>query len=97
MIKKWLNYVKALKGLRFQPVDSGPLEKTYLESVPTTEFGATTDIHQAPGHAQVIGPVLLGAQRNCFVKANRKTMPLFFAWPCQPDPSDQKIQALSEL
>jgi hypothetical protein len=42
-------------------VGSRRLENSYLESVPTSEFGATTDIHQAPGHAHVIGPVLLSS------------------------------------
>ena len=31
-------------------VDSRRLAKSYIESVPTTEFGATTDIRQALGY-----------------------------------------------
>ena len=32
-----------------------PCYFTYIESVPTSEFEATTDIRQAPGHEHVIG------------------------------------------
>jgi hypothetical protein len=34
------------------------------ESVPTSEFGATTDIRQAPIHEHLIGLVLLGSANN---------------------------------
>jgi hypothetical protein len=44
-------------------VDSCRLAKSYLELVSTSELGATTDIRQAPEHAHVIGPVLLGSAR----------------------------------
>jgi hypothetical protein len=45
-------------------VDSRRLEKSYLELVSTSEFGVTTDIHQAPGHVHVIGPVLLSSANS---------------------------------
>jgi len=37
-------------------------------------FGATTDIHQAPGHAHVIGPVLLGMADSVEKLGTYKTM-----------------------
>ena len=37
------------KGWRAQPIDTRRLAKTYIESVPTSEFGTTTDIRQTPG------------------------------------------------
>jgi hypothetical protein len=42
-------------------VVSRRLAKSYIELVPTSEFGGTTDIRQAPRHAHVIGPVLLSS------------------------------------
>jgi hypothetical protein len=34
-----------------------------MELVPTSEYGATTDIRRAPGQEHVIGPVLLSSAR----------------------------------
>jgi hypothetical protein len=45
-------------------MDSSRLAKSYIESVPTSEFVATTDIRQAPRHAHVIDPVLLGSANS---------------------------------
>jgi hypothetical protein len=42
-------------------VGSRCLENSYLESVPTSELGTTTDIRRAPGHAHMIDSVLLGS------------------------------------
>jgi hypothetical protein len=39
------------------------LANPYLEPVLTSEFGATTDIRQTPGHGHVIATVLLGSAR----------------------------------
>ena len=39
-------------------VVSGPLEKTYLESVPSSEFGTTTDVRQAAGYDIWLAAVL---------------------------------------
>ena len=39
-------------------VVSGPLEKTYLELVPTSMFGATTDVLQAAGYDIWLAAVL---------------------------------------
>jgi len=35
------------------------------ESVPTSEFGGTTDIRQTSGHEHLIGPVLLSSAITC--------------------------------
>jgi hypothetical protein len=40
------------------------LANPYLEPVLTSEFGATTDIRQTPGHGHVIATVLLGSANN---------------------------------
>jgi hypothetical protein len=42
-------------------VGSRRLENSYLESVPTSELGATTDVRQAPRQEHAIASVLLGS------------------------------------
>jgi hypothetical protein len=38
--------------------------KSLFDLVSTSEFGATTDVRQTPGHEHVIGPVLLGSANS---------------------------------
>jgi hypothetical protein len=45
-------------------VVSRRLAKSYIESVSTSEFGATTDIRQTPGYEHVISPVLLSSAKR---------------------------------
>ena len=39
-------------------VVSRRLGKSYIKSVPTSEFGATTDVRQLPGHEHMVATVL---------------------------------------
>ena len=54
-----LNDEPAIKVLK--RVDSCPCYFPYIESVPSPEFGTTTDIRQTAGHEYVIATVLLSS------------------------------------
>ena len=45
-------------------IGSGSTVKSYIESVPTSEFGATTDVRQAAGDGHVIAIVLLSSAKT---------------------------------
>jgi hypothetical protein len=59
-----LGSVKHFSELLFWVV-SRRLANSYLESVPTSELGATTDIRRAPRHAHVIDSVLPSSANSC--------------------------------
>ena len=50
-LKVFFQYFYDIQGLAGNVAlgSSGPLEKTYIESVPTSEFGVTTDIRLPSG------------------------------------------------
>ena len=48
-------------SVRLFRVGSGSAVKSYLESIPTSEFGATTDVRQAAGYDIWLAAVLPGS------------------------------------
>ena len=54
---------KSREGLK--RVDSGCLVISYLESVPRSEFGATTDVRQAAGYDFWLAAVLTLSANSC--------------------------------
>jgi hypothetical protein len=53
-------------------VVSRRLAKSYLELVPTSEFGATTDVRSIPGYEQWLATKLLSSARTCRSQDFRK-------------------------
>ena len=56
-------------------VDSCPCYFSYIESVPTSEFGTTTDIRQTPGMDMWLVSVFLSSARTCHSRMTWERQP----------------------